>query len=404
MTAASENNSHAPGALEGIRVLDASQMLAGPHCAMRLGDMGADVLKIEPPHGEWTRSHGIANATVGGESTPLMGLNRNKRSVTLNLKHPDGLEALYRLVEKSDVFLQNYRVGVVDRLKVDYHTLSQINPNLIYCSITGYGESGPYRSRPGQDLVVQGYSGSMYSVGSRHDPPRPGPIYIADVMAAYQATMAILAALIARGRVGKGQKIEVSMLASLLDAQAQEMSTFLNLGILPPRTEMPFANAWINAPYGVYKTADGYITLAMAPLHVLGEALDDDTLRGMTEWSDGATRRDEVYPIVEAKLPAKTTAEWIAIFDQHNIWAGPVYNYADVDRDPHVIETGMIATIQHPKAPELRMPNVPNRYSVTPEAIRLPPPMLSEHTGAVLGELLGYNTAKIEQMKADGAA
>lgn len=392
-----------PGALAGLRVLDASQMLSGPHCAMRLGDLGADVIKVEPPRGEWTRSHGIANAWYAGESTPLLGLNRNKRSVTINLKHEQGLETLYAIARECDVFLQNYRVGVAQRLGIDFETLHAINPRLVYCSITGYGETGPYKLRPGQDLVVQGYSGSMYSVGRKSDPPAPGPIYVADVLAAHQASIAILAALIARERIGTGQKIEVNMLAAILDAQAQELSTYLNLGVLPPRTEQPFASAWINAPYGVYRTKDSSITIAMAPLDVLGEAIDDDTLRGMTEWSDGATRRDEVYPIVEAKMTEKTTAEWMAIFDEHNIWSGPAYTYADVDNDPHVRATGMIASIEHPKEDTLRMPNVPNKLSATPEAIRRHPPMLGEHTDEVLSQLLGYDEAKLEQLREAGA-
>lgn len=390
------------GALHGIRVLDASQMLSGPQCAMRLGDLGADVIKIEPPTGEWTRSHGIANARVGGETTPLLGLNRNKRSVTLNLKHPDGLEALHGLVKESDVFLQNYRVGVADRLGIDDATMRALNPRLVYCSITGYGEDGPYKKRPGQDLVVQGYSGSMYSSGRKADPPAAGPIYVADVMAAYQATIAILAAIVARERIGVGQKIEVNMLASVLDAQAQELSTYLNLGVLPPRTEQPFANAWINAPYGVYETKDSFITLAMAPLHVLGEAIDDDTLRGMTEWSDGATKRDAVYPIVAKKMIEKTTAEWIDLFDGYNIWAGPVHTYADVEKDAHVRATGMIAEIDHPTAERLRMPNVPNKLSETPERIRRHPPLLGEHTEEVLSEVLRYDEQKIDEMRRDG--
>lgn len=393
-----------PGALDGLRVLDASQMMAGPLCGMRLGDLGADVLKIEPPRsGEWVRTHGFANAAIEGETTALLGLNRNKRSVTLNLKHPDGLEALYALARTSDVFIQNYRVGTAERLGIGYDKLHEVNPRLVYCAISGYGEQGPYRLRPGQDLVVQGYSGSLWSVGSRDDPPTPSSLWAADAMAAYQATIGILAALLARDRIGAGQKVSVNLLAAVMDCQIQELTTYLNLGILPERSEGRFAHAWINAPYAVYATADGYLTLAMAPVDVLGDALDNDRLRSFKDWSDGVTHRDEIYQIVAAALPARTTAEWLAVFDAHNVWAGPVYTYADLARDQHVIETDMLTCVPHPRAGALRMPNVPIRLSETPTSVRRPPPLLAEHTADVLSDWIGYDDQRIQQLRAAGA-
>lgn len=391
------------GALDGIRVLDASQMLAGPQAGMRLGDLGADVIKIEPPGGEWQRTHSIADAFVEGETTGILGMNRNKRGITLNLKHVDGLRTLYALVEKSDVFIQNFRVGTAERLQIDYKRLREINPQLVYCTISGYGTEGPYSKRPGQDLILQGYSGSLFSTGRKADPPSPSPIYLADVMTSYQAVIGIMAALMARGRTGEGQYVELSMWATMLDAQAQEISTYLNLGMLPPRTEEPLANAWINAPYGIYQTQDSYVTLAMAPLHVLGEALDNDRLREMTDWADGVRYRDEVYQLVSQILPSRTTAEWIEIFDQYNIWAGPVYDYDDVASDPHVVATDMIVTVPHPRINNLRMPNVPIKLSGTPATIRRAPPLLGQHTEEVLSEVLGYDTAHIGQLRDIGA-
>jgi crotonobetainyl-CoA:carnitine CoA-transferase CaiB-like acyl-CoA transferase len=390
-------------ALAGIRVLDCSQMLAGPQCAMRLGDFGADVIKVEPPGGEWQRTHSIANAFVEGETTGLLGMNRNKRGITINLKNDEGLKALYDLVKVSDVFIQNFRVGTAERLGIGYEQLREINPGLVYCAITGYGDEGPYRDRPGQDLVIQGYSGAMFSAGSKNDPPVVSPIYAMDVMTSYHAVAGILAALIARGRTGRGQKIVLSMFSAALDAQQQEISTYLNLGILPPRTEEPLANAWINAPYGVYRTRDGYITLAMTPLHVLGAALDDDFLRGCTDWADGTTHRDEVYRIVSRKLPAKTTAEWMELMNSYNIWAGPVYTYEDVEKDPHVLATEMIVSVAHPKIENLRMPNVPIKMSDTPLGIDRHPPLLGEHTEEVLKELLGYDAERIQHLRSEGA-
>jgi crotonobetainyl-CoA:carnitine CoA-transferase CaiB-like acyl-CoA transferase len=392
------------GALAGIRVLDATQMLAGPICTMRLADLGADVLKIEPPGvGDWTRTHGFANAYINGETTAYLGLNRNKRSVTLNLKHPDGLAAFHELVRTADVFIQNYRVGTAERLGAGYAALSEINPRLVYCSISGYGETGPYAGRPGQDLVVQGYSGSLFSVGSSENPPMPGALWAADTMTGYQAAVGILSALMARERIGRGQKIEVSMLAVVMDCQAQELTTHLNLGLLPERTRAPFAHAWVTAPYGVYRTADGWMTIAQVPLDKLGEALDDDRLRAMTSWDDGITHRDEVYDIVSGIIPGRTTAEWQDVFDAHGLWCGPVYDYAALAEDPHVRETGMIVSIEHPTHGELRTPAPPLRMTETPPTVRTPPPILGQHTDEVLAAELGYDAERLAALREAGA-
>ncbi|MBA2679189.1 MAG: CoA transferase, partial [Ktedonobacteraceae bacterium] len=202
---------------------------------------------------------------------------------------------------------------------------------------------------------------------------------------------------------GSGQKVTVNMLAVAMDCQAQELTTHLNLGILPERSAAPFAHAWVTAPYGVYRTADGYLTLAQIPLHLLGEALDNNRMREMSAWKDGITHRDEVYTIVSEILPERTTAEWLAIFDQHKIWAGPVYTYADLATDLHVIETGMIAEVVHPTIGTLRMPNIPLALSETPATIRLAPPLLGEHTDEVLRELLGYSDARLAELYAHGA-
>lgn len=392
------------GALAGIRVLDATQMLSGPICTMRLADLGADVVKIEPPGtGEWTRAHGFANAYINGETTAYLGLNRNKRSVTLNLKHPDGQAAFYELVESADVFIQNYRVGTAARIGAGYEKLSSINPRLVYCSISGYGETGPYAGRPGQDLVVQGYSGSLFSVGSSEDRPTPGPLWAADTMTGYQAGMGILSALLARERLGRGQKVEVSMLGVVMDCQAQELTTYLNLGLMPERSHAPSAHAWVTAPYGVYRTADGWMTIAQVPLDVLGEALDDDRLRAMTDWDDGVVHRDEVYQIVGDIIPTRTTAAWQEIFDGHKLWCGPVYDYAALEADPHVRATAMLTSVEHPTHGELRMPSPPLHLSETPPTVRSAPPILGAHTDTVLADDLGYSPERIAAMRESGA-
>jgi len=392
------------GALEGIRVLDASQMLAGPLCAMRLGDLGADVLKIEPPDaGEFNRTHGFGDVNVNGETTTFLGLNRNKRSVALNLKSPAGLAALHDLVRVSDVFLQNYRVGTAERLGVGYEQLRAINPRLVYASISGYGEEGPYAGRPGQDLVIQGYSGSMWSVGRSTDAPTPSALWAADAITGYQAAIGILGALQARTRTGEGQKVHVAMLAAIMDCQLQELATHLNLGLVPERPATPSAHAWLPAPYGVYRTADGYITIAMAPLPVLGQALEIPRLADFSTWQDGMDHRDEIWTLVSERMPARTTAAWIEILDAHKLWSGPVYRYPDLVADPHVVATGMIASVEHPTAGTIRLPAPPIRMSETPTGIHRPPPLLDQHTEEVLREALGYDDARLAALRAEGA-
>lgn len=399
-----ESLPNATGALAGIRVIDLTQMLAGPMCGMRLGDLGADVIKVEPPAtGEFNRTHTLSGAYVNGEATTFLALNRNKRSLAINLKHPDGLEAFCALVTTADVLIQNFRAGVTDRLGIGYDALSAFNPRLVYCSISGYGQTGPYRNRPGQDLVIQGYSGSMWSVGKADDPPLPSALWAADTMTGYQAVIGILAALTARHRTGRGQHIDVNMLAVVMDAQSQELVTFLNTGIEATRSEEQGAHAAISAPYGVYQTADSWITLAMCPLPALGEALGVERLKEMVGVDDGVRYRDEIYRLVRPAMTAQTTAEWLLILDRHNIWAGPVYTHDELMRDPHVVEMGYVTEMEHPIAGPVRMPAPPLRLSDTPTGVRRSPPLLGEHSAEILAELPAYDAARVAALVDAGA-
>jgi len=287
------------GPLHGITVLDFSLAMAGPFAAQKLGDMGAEVIKVEPTgDGEWHRTRAAGNAWVNKLNSSFIAFNRNKKSLSVNLKTEKGREAVYRLVEKADVLLQNFRPGVAERLGLDYETIRSVNDKIVYCSISGYGETGPYAKRPGQDLILQGYSGAMWNTGKEGDPPLPLGMFVADATAAHQAVEGILAALFYRERSGKGQKVEISMLNCVMDLQVQELSVYLTGGVKPKRTKEPLAHTLLNSPYGVYKTKDGYMTLAFGPIHLLGEALDNDRLRSFTEWKDGMEHRDEIYRIV----------------------------------------------------------------------------------------------------------
>ncbi|MGA2528769.1 MAG: CaiB/BaiF CoA-transferase family protein [Acidimicrobiales bacterium] len=384
-------------ALGGVRVLDATQMLAGPLAGARLGDLGADVIKIEAPvTGEFNRTHGFDDIRVNGEMSTFLALNRNKRSLAVDLKTDEGRTIFHALCRSADVFLQNFRHGTAERLGAGYEELHALNPRLVYCSISGYGPSGPYRDRPGQDLVVQGYSGSMFSVGRRSDPPLPGALWAADVMSGYQALIGVLAALHARHHTGEGQHVQVDMLSTVLDSQLQELVTYLNTGRQPERTDEFSAHPFIPAPYGVYRTEDGWLTLAMTDLPRLGEVLDDDYLRSLTAYNDGSIHRDEIYGRIRNAFVASTTAQWIEKCDKQGVWCGPVYTYEDLDRDPHIIETGMFVEQPHGKG-TIRTLRPPLSMSSTPPRIARGAPALGSDTRELLGHL-GYDDEQIEAL------
>lgn len=392
------------GALAGLRVIDATQMLAGPIAGTRLGDLGADVIKIEPPvNGEFNRTHGFGDHTSNGEMTTFLAVNRNKRSLSVDLKSAAGLEVFKELIASSDVFIQNFRMGTVERLGISYETLKEINPNLVYCSISGYGSEGPLSNRPGQDLIVQGYSGSMFSVGSSSDDPMPSALWGADVMTGYQAVIGILAAIESRHSLGNGQHVKVDMLSVVMDCQLQELVTYLNVGQMPQRTEERSAHGFIPAPYGTFKTKDSWLNLAMVPLPTLGKILGDCWLQTLMHYNDGQVHRDEIYQRIRFAFTDKTTAEWIEICDQHGAWCGPVYNYKDLVSDPHIVEGGYIVDQPQRVGASAKTVRPPIQMSETPPTVRRGAPALGEHSREILRDILQYEEHKIEQLLASGS-
>ncbi len=388
--------------LEGIRVLDCSIAMAGPFAAQRLGDMGADVIKVEPVTGEWQRHTSAGGATGNRINVSFLSLNRNKRSLSVNLKSEEGRAVLYDAVKSADVFLQNYRPGVASRLGVDYDTLSALNPRLIYVSMSGYGEDGPYKDRPGQDLILQGMSGAMKSAGRAGEPPTPAGQYLVDAVTAYCAFEGALGALFHRERTGEGQKVEVNMLDVITALQMQELTVFTKGGVPQVRSEEPHAHVYIRAPYGAFQTSDGYIIVAFPPLKLLGDILDNDTLRGMDEEEHGFSRRDEIYRITRDALVTRPSAEWLDVFAEAGIWAGPVYGYEDLVNDPQVAHNGSFVTYDHPTEGEVKAPGFPIRFSATPNEVRRGAPLNGEHTREVLAEM-GYDAARIASLLASGA-
>lgn len=395
-------SSKVTGPLDGFRVLDFTLAMAGPFGAQKLGDMGADVIKIEPGgDGEWHRTRAAADAWANKHNSSFLAFNRNKRSLAVDLKHPDARAIVRRLAESADVVISNFRPGVAARLGIDYATLSAINPRLVVCSMTGYGATGPYAKRPGQDLILQGISGSMWNSGKIGDPPIASPLYVADATAAHLAVEGVLAALLWRERSGQGQHVEINMLDAMIDLQSQELSVYLTGGVRPERTNEPFAHVLLNAPYGVYQTSDGYITVSIGPLQLLGELLDDDLLRSL-EWADGTRRRDEIYPRVAAALRTRTSAEWLERFAAVDYWAGPVYNYDDLIADPQVAHNGSFITMEHPTEGTLKLAGIPISFSETPGTIRRHHPAVGEQTAEILGEV-GFSEAEIAALTASGA-
>jgi crotonobetainyl-CoA:carnitine CoA-transferase CaiB-like acyl-CoA transferase len=386
--------------LEGVRVLDLAHHMAGPMATQKLGDMGADILKVEPPGGEWTRSKSYNDLHVGDANTSFLSLNRSKRSLVLDLKSSRGREIVYRLAESADVCILNYRPEAAMRLGVDYESIAKASPSIVYCSITGYGADGPAANRAGQDLLIQSYTGLPWNAGRRSDPPVPAGCFVADATTSYMATIGILAALFHRQRTGQGQRVEVDLLSSMMDVQIQELTTFFNSGWSPERSEFPLAHRMTNSPYGIHPTSDGFIALAMTPFDLLAEALSEPALRRFG-WADGYQNRDEIARIVAAALLKRTTAEWIDIFDRHGVWSGPVNTYGDLVDDPNVAANGMITHDDDPERGEIAYLGFPIRFSATPASMARRPPRLGQDSDEILAEI-GISPDEVEVLRRDG--
>lgn len=390
------------GILSGYRVLDCSIAMAGPFAAQRLGDMGADVVKVEPVAGEWQRFRAAGGAAGNRINTSFLSLNRNKRSLAIDLKSEDGKAVLLELVKTADVFIQNYRPGVAKRLGVDYETLSAINPRLVYVSMSGYGESGPYVSHPGQDLLLQAMSGAMLSAGRESDPPAPAGQFLADAVTAYSAFEGAIAALLHRERTGEGQLVQVNMLDAVVTFQMQEMSVFTAGHKPQTRSAEPHAHCYIRAPYGTFATSDGFIAMAFANLEKLGELIGEPSFAGMDDETDSWTHRDAIFAAVARRLTAKSNAEWLDLFRQHDIWAGPVYGYADVVADPQIAHNETFVEYDHPSEGRVKTPGFPIRFSKTPTTVERGAPQIGEHSREVLAEA-GFDAAAIDALLASGA-
>ncbi|HXQ68530.1 MAG TPA: CoA transferase [Alphaproteobacteria bacterium] len=377
-----------PGALEGLRVLDLTQHLSGPYCAMVLADQGADVIKIEKPgKGDDARE---MPPFVGGEGAPFMLWNRNKRSVVLDLKTAEGVATLDKLAAGADVLIENFRPGTVDRIGIGYARLAALNPRLIYCSISGFGQSGPYRSRGGFDLMIQAMSGLMSVNGDPDGPPMRLPIAISDVAAGLFGAVGILAALAARERSGRGQQVDVSLYESAVAFGVYEAAYYFATGKNPPRLGQAHRGS---SPYQVFRTEDGWITVGGGTQEFwlrLCRLLGCEELARDARFRDNASRvahNAELVALLQVPLARESNAHWLAKLGEAGIPAGPVVDHAELFADPQLRAREMVVEVEHPSAGRISTLGVPIKLSETPGSVRRPAPRLGEHTAEVLAAL-----------------
>ncbi len=384
----SETDKH--GALDGIRVLDLSQVMSGPFCTMILADLGADVIKIEnPDHGDQTRQS-WGYSVVGDDSRAFLSLNRNKRSVVLDLKEDSDREIFFDLVATADVVIENFRPGVAARLGVGYDAVHAANPRIIYASISGFGQSGPYSSYPGYDLIAQAMTGVMSVMGEPGRPPVKSAIPIADLGSGLFCAIGILSALLERGEDGPGQYLETSLFEAALAMSVWESTEFWSTG----RSPEPLGSAnRMTAPYQALATRDGYITIGANNQKlwqllcnvIAPEMLSDSRF---TTNNDRMAHREELAAELERRFAARDTDEWVEILLRVGVPAGPIRDYKQVlEHDPHVRERGMVSTFEHPVEGTTSVVSSPLHLGRTPTRITAPPPLLGQHTAEVLGEL-----------------
>lgn len=396
-------------ALEGIRVLDLSQGAAGPVCTQLLGDFGADVIKVEPPEGDWGRGLGPPFIPVQGApeqvvAAAFVGMNRNKRSIVVDLKRPGGREVIYRLVQTADVFVESFRPGVASRLGIGEERLFDINPRLIYCAISAFGQEGPWRDKPGVDGVVQAMSGLMSITGTEDGPPVKVGVPAADMVGGFLAATGILLALLARERTQRGQRVDLALLDALLAFQTVPLAMYLASGEPPRRmgSAAPYA-----APNEAFPTKDGYIMVAAySPerwrklCEVLGcpELVDDPRFRT----NEGRVRNRRILQELLAPLfQRRTTAEWVRILEEADILCGPILTYPELVSQPQVGTNGMIVQLSHPEIGTAACAGIAIKLAQTPGTIRRPPPLPGEHTVEILREA-GFDDGEIEELSRNG--
>jgi crotonobetainyl-CoA:carnitine CoA-transferase CaiB-like acyl-CoA transferase len=410
-----------PGALRGVRVLDLSRVLAGPWCTQTLGDLGADVLKIERPAGadhpggDDTRGWGppFLHDRSGADTTEsayYLGANRNKRSLAVDLAAPAGQALILELAQRADVLVENFKVGDMARHGLHFEALAALNPRLVYCSITGYGQTGPYRDRAGYDYAVQGLGGLMSVTGERDDRPGGGPqkvgVAVADLFTGLYATVAILAALRHAEATGQGQQVDMALLDTQVAMLANLGANYLVSGKVPGRVGNAHQNI---VPYQSFEVADGHLILAVGND---GQFARFCTVAGHPELAQDerfatnpqrVRHREALVPILAGWLRQRPRADWLAALEAAKVPCGPINRLDEVFADPQVQARSMVETVAHPHHDALRLVASPIKLSATPVSTRQAPPRLGEHEQPALADWLGWDAARIEQARAEGA-
>jgi crotonobetainyl-CoA:carnitine CoA-transferase CaiB-like acyl-CoA transferase len=392
------------GALEGVKVVELAQIMAGPTCGMLLADMGADVIKVEKlPGGDDTRSY--SEPQVKGESAAFMILNRNKRGIAVNLKTAGGLEVVKRLLADADVVTENYRKGTLEKLGLGYGVLQKLNPRLVYCAISGYGRTGPYADKGGFDLIAQGFSGLMSITGEPGGPPVKSGTPVADINAGIFAALGIVSALLARARTGCGQMVETSLMEAGIQQTYWQAAIYFATGVNPG----PSGSAHIlTAPYQAFPTADGWINLGGANQsnwERIVKAIGMPELAAdprFTTNTDRMRNLSALTPLLGDALKKKPSAHWVAEFEAAGVPVGPVNRIGDMLADPQVKARDMVVETEHPKAGRVKGIGHPIKFTDTPGEMKRPAPLLGQHTREVLGGL-GYSDAEIDALARDGA-
>ena len=390
--------------LERVRILELGQIIAGTYGGQMLADLGAEVIKIETPQGDLGRIPSVA--PLNGESALFLTLNRNKQSIVIDLKSDEGRQIFYDLVAKSDVVVDNFRPGVLERLKIDYETLKAIKPGIIQCSITGFGESGEYRDYPALDIIIQAMAGYMAITGEPGRPPVRTGIPIADLCGGIFSSQAILAALFDRERTGEGRRIELSMFDGMLSLLIYIGTMWLSKGEL---AEPPGSGHMYSVPWQAFACSDGYVVVATRQEVFwtrFCEAIEATELADDPKYAtnpDRVANRDELVPLLESILSRRPVKDWMARFRQFDVPAAPVNNLDGTFAEPSVAERDMIVEYDHPIAGKVRLPGNPIKMSGMEGTLSNPAPCLGEHTNAILSSLLGMSDDEIARVRAAGA-